>query len=157
MNVETNLNGLVALLESESLEENQDPEYVPVPLTEVSIQVRVVNFTAQVIIKKDFFFVKDETLITFLIKVEVTQKYENKERNPIEAIYFFPEARTNHKSSCTPLRRAAACYWSSHRHSALLRPPPISPKGRCNKKGTATFCPHDKNGIESLPHTGSPT
>jgi len=68
---ETNLNGLVALLESVSLEENpyQEPQYVPVPLTEVSIQVRVVNFTAQ---------------------VEVTQKYVNKEKNPIEAIYFFP-------------------------------------------------------------------
>merc|ERR1712142_318674 len=43
--------------------------YSPVPLTSVHVDVKVVNFTAQVII---------------------TQEFVNKERNPLECIYFFP-------------------------------------------------------------------
>merc|ERR1712142_1313238 len=43
--------------------------YSPVPLTSVHLDVKVVNFTAQVII---------------------TQEFVNKERNPLECIYFFP-------------------------------------------------------------------
>merc|ERR1712142_1332650 len=43
--------------------------YSPVPLTSVHVDVKVVNFTAQVII---------------------TQEFVNKEKNPIECIYFFP-------------------------------------------------------------------
>ena len=41
--------------------------YIPVPLTSVHLDVRVVNFTAQ---------------------VEVTQEFVNKEAKPIECVYF---------------------------------------------------------------------
>eukprot|EP00092_Neocalanus_flemingeri_P060081 GFUD01071967.1.p1 GENE.GFUD01071967.1~~GFUD01071967.1.p1 ORF type:complete len:834 (+),score=254.30 GFUD01071967.1:112-2613(+) len=43
--------------------------YSPVPLVSVQVDVKVVNFTAQ---------------------VEVTQQFVNRERNPIECVYFFP-------------------------------------------------------------------
>eukprot|EP00092_Neocalanus_flemingeri_P042314 GFUD01046186.1.p1 GENE.GFUD01046186.1~~GFUD01046186.1.p1 ORF type:complete len:828 (+),score=250.72 GFUD01046186.1:263-2746(+) len=43
--------------------------YSPVPLVSVHVDVKVVNFTAQ---------------------VEVTQEFVNRERNPIECVYFFP-------------------------------------------------------------------
>ena len=46
-------------------EEKQDP----VPLTAVSIDVKVTNFIAH---------------------VEMRQKYQNKEKKPIEAVYNFP-------------------------------------------------------------------
>eukprot|EP00092_Neocalanus_flemingeri_P009192 GFUD01009893.1.p1 GENE.GFUD01009893.1~~GFUD01009893.1.p1 ORF type:complete len:803 (+),score=226.34 GFUD01009893.1:227-2635(+) len=45
------------------------PQHVSVPLTGVTIRVRLVNFIAQ---------------------VEVTQEYQNKENNAIEVVYFFP-------------------------------------------------------------------
>eukprot|EP00090_Calanus_glacialis_P038770 TRINITY_DN6757_c0_g1_i1.p1 TRINITY_DN6757_c0_g1~~TRINITY_DN6757_c0_g1_i1.p1 ORF type:complete len:929 (+),score=240.22 TRINITY_DN6757_c0_g1_i1:18-2804(+) len=43
--------------------------YSPVPLVSVHVDVKVVNFTAQVV---------------------VTQEFVNRERNPIECVYFFP-------------------------------------------------------------------
>eukprot|EP00092_Neocalanus_flemingeri_P018239 GFUD01019739.1.p1 GENE.GFUD01019739.1~~GFUD01019739.1.p1 ORF type:complete len:927 (-),score=280.27 GFUD01019739.1:214-2994(-) len=43
--------------------------YSPVPLVSVQVDVKVVNFTAL---------------------VEVTQEFVNRERNPIECVYFFP-------------------------------------------------------------------
>ena len=46
-----------------------DSFYNPVPLTSVQVEARVVNFTS---------------------RVEITQEFINKERNPIECVYFFP-------------------------------------------------------------------
>ena len=50
MHPNVSLNGLVALLENENVEDNpnQEPEYVPIPLTDVNIHVRVVNFNGKV-------------------------------------------------------------------------------------------------------------
>jgi len=45
------------------------PTFIPVPLTRVEIRARVVNFISE---------------------VEVIQEYQNKEKDPIEVIYFFP-------------------------------------------------------------------
>jgi len=46
-----------------------DSFYAPVPLTKVHLAAKVVNFTAC---------------------VEITQEFVNKEKNPIECVYFFP-------------------------------------------------------------------
>jgi len=46
-----------------------DSFYAPVPLTKVHLDAKVVNFTAC---------------------VEITQEFVNKEKNPIECVYFFP-------------------------------------------------------------------
>ena len=67
------MNGLVCRSVPFSTDGNSriddESEYIPVPLTKVHVEARVVNFVSQ---------------------VEVTQKYVNKEKNPIEAVYFFP-------------------------------------------------------------------
>ena len=57
--------GMVYLCENP----NQHSFYSPVPLVKVNVDVKVVNFTAQ---------------------VEITQEFVNKEKNPIECVYFFP-------------------------------------------------------------------
>ena len=57
--------GMVSLCEGV----NRLSFYSPVPLVSVHLDVKVVNFSAQ---------------------VEVTQQFVNRERNPIECVYFFP-------------------------------------------------------------------
>ena len=60
------LSGLFAVI---SISDRREPSYVPVPLSSVHLETRVVNFTSE---------------------IQVQQKFVNKEAQPIECIYFFP-------------------------------------------------------------------
>jgi len=73
-----NLSGLLYSLPS--TDPYSSPEYVPVPLTSVNIRAKVVNF---------------------ITEVEVTQEYQNKEKNPIEVIYFFPVEEAAAVTACS--------------------------------------------------------
>merc|ERR1711892_329142 len=75
---EMNLSGLLYSLPSTDL--YCSPEYVPVPLTSVNIRAKVVNF---------------------ITEVEVTQEYQNKEKIPIEVIYFFPVEEAAAVTACS--------------------------------------------------------
>eukprot|EP00090_Calanus_glacialis_P005452 TRINITY_DN14219_c0_g1_i3.p1 TRINITY_DN14219_c0_g1~~TRINITY_DN14219_c0_g1_i3.p1 ORF type:complete len:804 (+),score=256.05 TRINITY_DN14219_c0_g1_i3:133-2544(+) len=74
---EMNLTGLLYSLPNS---EPYEQQYVPVPLISVKILAKVVNF---------------------ITEVEVTQEYQNKEKNPIEVIYFFPVEEEAAVTACS--------------------------------------------------------
>jgi len=75
---EMNLSGLLYSLPP--LDEYTRPAFIPVPLTRVETRVRVVNFISE---------------------VEVIQEYQNKEKNPIEVLYFFPVEEEAAVTACS--------------------------------------------------------